>query len=208
MKAFVAVAVALMVGLGLLSPGPARAQKQFVPSSTKVAILPTLNTSQEKDAKQRDAQREAVDKSLAEAFSSRGFVVLDAGVVQNAIASSKIDLADEENHKRATLFTIGRACGADVIVFVNITNVSQALHQNFWAANREGTASLKTWVLETEGEKAPLSAKVLSSKSGGSYFAGLDKGSSRIVRACANAVRQGLADYLKPYAVTKPTSDK
>lgn len=191
-----------------MMPRPVMAQKQFVPASTKVAILPSLNTSQEKDAKQRDAQREAVDKALAEAFAARGFVVLDSTAIQNALASTKIDLADEENQKRANLFEIGRACGADIVVFVNITNVAQALHANFFVANREGTAALKTWVLETEGEKAPLSAKILSSKSGGSYFAELDKGSSRIVRACVNAVRQGLADYLKPYPVTKSTTGR
>lgn len=173
------------------------------PSNTTVAILPVLNSSGEKDQSQKQKQTESGDAELRKEFTERGFKVLDRASVEKAIADLKIDFSDEEQQKRDNLYKVGRAASASIVVFVVVTDVHQTLHQNLLSASREGTAKLKTWVLDVTNEKPMINAVVKEGKSGGGYFAGLDKGSARIVIAVANGIRDTLKDFFKPYPVAK-----
>ena len=120
--------VALLCGLSLAALCGA-AQPHYDPAKTRVVLVPLLNLSGEKweDLKQRQ-----VDKGngyLREAFSARGFQAIDPSLLASKMEQLQIDLTDEEQQKRAILYEIGRAVGADLIVCALITDTDQSLHR-------------------------------------------------------------------------------
>lgn len=174
---------------------------KLVPTSTKVALVPVINTSGEKWQELKDRQCLRANEFLSTEFGSRGFQLISVERVKSEVAKLKIDFTDEEQQNRATLYSLGQACEADVIVFAVITDTTQRLIQQFLSAKREGTAKLKVWVLNVKEQSPYLSAKSVEAKSGGGFFAGLDKGSDRQVIAVANGLRDVLKDFFAPYPV-------
>lgn len=176
-----------------------RNQQTDVTGSTRVAIIPVVNLSGDEWKELLERQCQKGDAYLLEQFGGRGFHAVPAEQVKAAIETLKIDLADEEQHKRATLIQIGKAVEADLVVFAVITDTSQKLIQQLLSAKREGRAKVKLWLLDVRTEEPILSAKSVEGKSGGGSFAGLNKGSDRQVIAVANALRDGLKDFFKKY---------
>jgi len=120
--------VPFLGGLFLASHAFAAAQ-QYTPSGTRVALVPLLNVSGERWA---DLKRRQVDKGnefLREAFGDRGFQVVDPALLAAKTAELGIDLSDEEQQKRSTLYRLGRAVDADLIVCALITDTDQTEHR-------------------------------------------------------------------------------
>lgn len=175
----------------------------FDPKTTTIALVPVLNLSGEKWAELKERQCQRGNAFLSEQFGNRGFTVLPSAVVQSQIEGLKIDFADEEQQKRAVLYDLGRKLKADLVVMVVITDTSQRTIQQFLSSKKEGTAKLKLWLIDVKKEQPILSAKAVEGKSGGGFFAGLDKGSDRQVIAVANGLRDGLKDFFSRYPEIK-----
>ena len=175
------------------------------PSATKVAIVPVLNLSGETWEEAKVKQADRGDEELSALFRERSFQVIDPAKVKAAVADLKIDLTDEEQQKRETLYQIGEAVEADLVVFVVITDVDQRKVTKFLVSSTEGKAKMKAWLLNVKEKKPVFSAKTFegASKSGGLFEVG-EKGSHRKQLAVANGIRKLFVDeYLKPYPVTE-----
>ncbi len=175
---------------------PARSQDKYLPEHTTVAIVPIVNSGGEKNDGFRTKQTESGNAELVKEFTERGFQPVSSDAVNKAVADLKIDLTDEEQQKRENLYKIGKAVNADLVVFAVITDTAQQFHVGVFTNSREGRAKIKLWLLDVKNEKPILSAVVKEGKSGGSFFAGLDVGSTRIIIAVANGERDALAKLL------------
>jgi hypothetical protein len=170
-----------------------------------IAILPLINQSGEKWQELKDRQTAAGENWLRKEMARHGFVVLSQESVAASMKTVGVDLTDEENQKREPLYEIGRETKADYVFFAVITDTNQKLIQQFLSSKREGTAKIKIWLLDVTSEKPILSAKLSEGKSGGGFFAGLDKGSDRQVQAVINSLNDALKDFLKDYPALDST---
>ena len=196
----------LLPGLLLLSPfsyADSKDAAPYQPPETTVALIPVINQGGEKNEGYKAKQTENGDKELRKEFTEHGFKIADEAAVTKAIADLKVDLTDEEQQKKDTLYKIGKAANADLVVLAVITDTAQQFHQGILSNSREGKAKVKMWLLDAKAEKPIFSAVTHEGKSGGGFFAGLDKGSARIIIAVANAERDSLKDFFKPYRKVK-----
>ncbi len=203
MKRALPTVCALLLPTLVMASAQDKTVTTYTPATTTVAILPVVNSGGEKNEGYKAKQTENGGKELVKEFTEHGFKTADDAAVAKAIADLKIDLSDEEQQKRENMLKIGQAVNADLVVFAVITDTSQQMHQNVFSNNREGKAKVKMWLLDVKGQSPIFSAVTSEGKSGGSYFSGLDKGSARIVRAVANAERDSLKDFFKPYKAEK-----
>src|SRR5690242_13363106 len=150
----------------LTAPKPANATSapldapRYVPAQTRVLLLPVINLSGEKDRKQRNDQTATGQKELEKQFRSRGFQIIGSADTKKTLAELKIDLTDEENHNRSTLYRIGEALSADIVAFVVITNVDQKRVQRPFGDDDhqlESRANIKVWVLDSKRQQPLLS---------------------------------------------------
>lgn len=216
--------------LALAAGAPASAGPEYNPTTTRVAVVPVVNASEEKWEELKERQAAKGTEVLREAFLKRGFQVLDQAAVAGAMHRLDIDLADEEQQKRETLYRLGRELRATLIVFALITGTEQRVRdllsvsqpppvsvgpippledigkkllEPFIPARREGTVKLKLWLLDVPRQRAILTAKTVQGRSIGGYFAFLDKGSKRQVLAVGDALQALLKDFFKPYPILK-----
>ena len=177
----------------------------YEPRQTRVAILPVINQGGEKDAKQRAEQTKRGHQELIHQFKSRGFRLVDEADIIQVCQDNDIDLQDEEQHKRATFYRIGRAVDADLVVFAVITHVDQrrVLANTSNSQKLEGRASVKTWLLDVKRERPILNAAAWQAGSSRSLFAEFDSGARHIRNAVGGAMKDVLAAFLKPYPVVK-----
>jgi hypothetical protein len=188
-----AVCLAGIVAAVLSTPQSAVQEKRtYAPQMTKVAVIPTVNLSGEKDEAQAESQRASGDKALRELFGRRGFTLVPEEIVVEALAQMKVDTKDEEQHRRAVLMDIGKRCGADLVAFAVVKHVTQHLHRGWWVDRRQGRAQVKLWVLDVPTSQPLVSGVTTEGESGGAFFAEFDKGSARMVLAVANAIRDTL----------------
>jgi hypothetical protein len=183
-------------------PAAVAAIRGFSPATTRVAILPVIDTTGEKDDQRRDqanaARREAYDQ-----FYQRGFQVIDEATVARAVAESGIDFADEEEHRKDNVYKIGRAVDADLVVFVVVSQAYAKVRETTVGEQREGLARTKTWLLDAREQNPLLSAYVREGKSSGLNVAGAKSIRGRMGAAAGNAVRDTLNDVLAPFARDK-----
>jgi len=170
-----------------------------VADAPKVAFLPLQHLSGEKWEDLKRKQIEKGHRYLAGEFKSRGFEVVSAEAVKRVLDESEIDLTDEENHKRAVLFDLGKKLGVDYIFFGVITGTDQKKQDRNLYKDTEGNCDVKMWLLNVREEKPILSAKVFTGRSGGARLSLDNKGSDRQVQATANAIRDGLKDFFADY---------
>lgn len=197
-------ALAAALVLALAAPLPLRAQGkppelgQRNPAATRVALLPVIDTTGEKEDQRRD-QANAVRMELISQFTERGFSVVDEAQVAKAIADRKIDLSDEENQRRGPIYEIGKAAGADLVVFVLVTQAYAKIKKNLFTEEREGLAKTKTWLLDVKAEKPILSGYVWEGKSTGGSGPFTKSNRGRMGAAAGNSIRDVLNDVLKAY---------
>ena len=203
-RQFIGMAGAFLA-VGLLSQVCAAAPENYNPATTTVAILPVIDKTGVKMEKQRIAQIENGKKTLAEQFSRHGFKLVDDSAVARAVADLKINLDDEEEHRRETVYKIGRAVNADLVVFLVVTETRQQLKRSFFSEEKEGLAKIKIWFLDVKRESPILSAVVKEGKAAGKTFLGpaFESGSDRMANAVSNATKQVLEDFFKPYPVVQ-----
>jgi hypothetical protein len=210
------VAAALLSGLMLTAavyPAPAQAQESDIRNASvpairearemKIALLPVVNLSGEKDSRQRRDQGKRGDEELRKLFTERGFLVLGDDVVQKALADENIDLNDEESHNRATLYRLGKATGADLVAFVVITDVEQQRVKTPLTDSQELVAKVKTktWLLDVPGERHILSAARQESQARNMWFAEFDSGARLIRNTVAGCVRDTLKGFFRDHPV-------
>lgn len=218
----------LLFGMAYLSA--AGGSPDYDPANTRVAIIPLVNASEEKWEELKQKQVDRGNEVLHESFIIRGFQVIDQATIADAMHRLDIDLSDEEQQKRDTLYRLGNEVGANLIVFALVTGTEQKVRDlislveppvvsvgpippidditkrvlsPFIPARREGNAKLKLWLLDVQKQKAIITAKTAQGRSIGGYFAFLDKGSKRQVAAVGDALKLLLKDFFKPYPIPK-----
>ena len=177
----------------------------YVPQKTVVAILPVIDATGGKDPNIKAVSN--AQTSLKEQFSRSGFVIAQSADVNSAINHLKIDMTDEEQQKRDTLYKVGSGVKANLVVFVVVTNTDQREVEHLFSTSREGQAKIKIWLLDVNNQYAWLSAKSCEGKDKGRFYAE-HSGSDLAARAVGNAVENGLKDFLKPYHATDVKGDK
>jgi len=164
-----------------------RAPGTYVPGETKVAIIPAVDASGEKREKTNIARCKVVMEAAVRQFHGHGFTIMNADVVTAAIKKLNVDMSDEEQRKRATMLSVGKEAGADLVVFVIITDADDT-----YVAR---AVNIKAWLLDVASEKAFLSARAQQGISNAT--SGLDLG--HIDRALRMAVDDEFKEFLKPY---------
>jgi hypothetical protein len=129
------------------APLPATDSDRYVPQQTTVAILPVIDASGERWKKQSSLIKEGCSQKAIEEFTSHGFNVVPADAVAKAIGDLNVDLTDEEQQKRDTLYKVGKALKADLIMFVVIAETQQKEVDRFLWTSRHGSAKVKVWLL-------------------------------------------------------------
>lgn len=172
----------------------------YVPAQTKVALLPTVNTSSEKWQELKDQQCQRGDGTLRTLFESYGFHVLSAAAVKTYLDKESIDLTDEENWNRRTLADIGKGLGVRLIAFAPVIDTLQKKDEKLFVTSQVGIAKLRVWLLDTETGTAHLTGKPLEGKSQNDFGG---KGSDRQIRAVDLALEAALKEFFKPYKKVK-----
>lgn len=200
MRRRTAVLGGLLLATGLVTGAQAKHNRdslRYAPEKTTVALVPAVNASGEKWDEARAKQTRRATDEMRRDFEARGFRVLEAADVEDAVKATDADLNDEEQQNRATLFRIGREAKADLVAFAVITDVRQEPLSSGANPTLEGKARVKVWLLDVRDELPLLSARTFE---GGSRD-GLIRGSERIIRAVGFAARNALKEFLKPYPV-------
>lgn len=190
----------LGVAAAVLYCGPAAAQRpapEYVPGNTVVCVLPVINKSGEKSAKQNADQAIKAHDRIVALFKERGFIVSPEAAGTDAIKRLDVDIQDEENYNRATLYKIGAEAKADLMVFAVITNVEQAIERRWTGERKQGRATVKMWLLDVKEKKAILSA--VSKEASAEGIVGWQKGSKQIRDAASRAAGNALSDFLEKY---------
>lgn len=204
-------ALSALMGLALAAVGAgiSGAQKtpEYTPATTKVAILPILNTSGEKWEELRTRQEKEANSFLTKEFSSRKFTLVPSESVKATLDDLKLDMSDEENWKRENLYKVGEASGARLVMLAIITGTSQKRTNNFLSIRVEGWCDMKVWLVDVEKKRAIISAKTIRGESKhDDVFGGL-KGSDLQVTAVANGLRDALKEFLAPYPAVTITKE-
>lgn len=179
---------------------------RYVPAATRVLLLPIVNLSGEKDKKQRADQTAAAQKEFDKQFRSRGFQIVEDTETEKTLADLKIDMTDEENHNRATLYKVSEAVKADIVAFAVITNVDQKRVQRPFGDDDhqlESRANVKIWLLDAKQQQPILSGVRQEAQAKNILFASFDSGARLIRKAVEGAVRDSLKQPLAPYPVAR-----
>ena len=170
-------------------------------SRPRIAILPTINASGEKDDGLKTLQKEIADKYLTDEFTARRFTVIPSEKVNAVVTRLKLDMSDEEAWKREVLFQLGDKLGADFVIFDVITDNGQQRSQNFFSNRVEGWVAEKMWLVNVQKRSAVLSAKAFKGSSKHSEFVGGTVIGTELQKM---AVKNGLADILKDFFAPYP----
>lgn len=187
-----------LIAFAQQSQGIQNEMRKFDPPMTKVAILPVIDMTGEKEDQKRD-QANAVFKEMNDQFSQRGFQIVDPTEVTKAIEEQKLDFNDEEFHRRDSILKVGEAVQADLVIFSVVTQAYAKEKVNLFNNEREGLAKTKTWFLDVKEAKPILSAYVWEGKSTGSLGVGQKGNRGRMGAACGNSIRDVLNKTLKDY---------
>ena len=174
-----------------------------------ITLIPASNLSSEKWAELKENQVKKIAEYLNETLTPRQFVISSADSVSTQLTALKIDLSDEEQPKRAPLLQIGKVLNVDFVLYEQVMNTEQKQQERFLYKDLEGICEVKIWLIDVKAEKAILSAKTFVGRSGGARLSADHKGSERQIQAAANAVANGLKDFLKQFPIekTKRTGD-
>lgn len=178
---------------------PLRAQ------DTKVVVLPVINGSGEKDERQRYDQAVKGDQELQKVFSERGFDVISGQAVHRMLIDNEIDLTNEENWNRATLYKVGKKLNAHLVVFVVIDNVEQVRQFTPVTKDQElvGKVRCRTWVIDAVNERAIIASKKTEASSKNFIYAEVDSGARLIRNTVPKAVKSGVEEFVNGYRKSK-----
>lgn len=176
-------------------------------SAPSIAIVGVLNSSGEKWEDLKQKQVKAVMDYLHMEFQKRGFNITPGHTVTQCLTDMKLDMNDEENHRRPVLYEIGRKLDVDFVLFGVIASTRQHERNRFLYTDIEGETQAKIWLLDVRHELPVVSAKTFTGRSGGYRGAPLlTKGSDRQVQSAINAFRDALSDFIKSFPMTQDKS--
>lgn len=175
-----------------------QAQSGVAPTGPRVAMIPTLNLSGESWNDLMTRQNERINSYLSSEFTKRRFRLVDSADLADAVREMKLDLRDEENHRRAVLLDLARKVEADYIYFNVVTFTDQKTHDRDNYTDREGRTDVKIWFLETKTERAIYSGRTFVGRSGGMRVT--LRPSDRQLQAGVNAVRDAIQPFFKEFA--------
>lgn len=172
-----------------------------------IAIIGVLNLSGEKWEELKKKQVTAVTDYLHAEFRKRGFRITPSHVVSQCLADMKLDVNDEENHRRSVLYEIGRQLDVDFVLFGVIISTRQHERSRFLYTDVEGETQAKIWLLDVRRETSIVSGRTFTGRSGG-YRGGplVTKGSDRQMQSAINAFRDALSEFLRGFPVTPDNS--
>lgn len=165
-----------------------------------IAILPIINLTGEKWEELREKLEDRLTKKLNEVFEERGFNVVKRFVVESAIDELKIDLTDEENHRKDILYSIGEKSTARLAVFVVLTNNTQRTKNNFFTSTPEGEVTVKYWLVDCKSKTSIFSAKSETAKARPKVIAGA-KGSDQQLTAADRVIPAAFKDFLEEFPI-------
>ena len=182
----------------------------YNPAQTVVTILPVADETPDKAP---DLQKRFILKAqqeLSMRFAERGFKITSDTDVVNYLDAQKIDMNDQDNWNRRTLFQIGKDLHSNLVVFLDIVKTESKWHGGTLIIDRkrEGNADLKMWLVDADRQEAILSGAKTTGKSaandtgiflGGGLFNQFG-GSEFTIRAIGN----GTKDLLKPFLAAYP----
>ncbi|MFN3729052.1 MAG: hypothetical protein ACK4XJ_05005 [Fimbriimonadaceae bacterium] len=164
-----------------------------------VVALPVVNQTGEKWVEHRTRLEERLNRGVKQAFESRGFTLVDAAMVNQTLNELRVDLTDEEFHRRDPLYSIGEKCKADYIILLVLTENGQNVRNNFFVSTHEGYVTVKVWLLDVKKKEPILSAKSETAKARPSGPLGLTKGSDAQLTAADRVVPAILKPFLDKY---------
>lgn len=168
----------------------------------KVAILPVIDVTGEKDDQRKD-QSNAVLREATDQFRQRGFVVVEGALVEKAIADLKLDFTDEETQRRENIYAVGKAVDADLVILSVVTNVYSKQRDAALTRKLEGLGKTKSWFLEVRTETPIFSAYVWEGKSEGDLAVGRKGIRGRMSAAAGNSIRDVLNETLANFPRNK-----
>lgn len=171
----------------------------YVPSETRVLVVPPMNTSGDKYEEMKQNQIDEARKTLRSRFAERGFQLVSEEESAQIFKDSGVDFADEENWRKEPLYKMGEAAHARLVVFTVIERTYQKKTERLLGESLEGYAALKTWLLDVQDKKPILSAAKFEAKSSRNA----NTGSLKQIRAVRLGLDEQLKEFLKPYPTLK-----
>ena len=192
-----------LFSLALLVSQPGFSQE----SAPSITILPVVITSGEKWEELRNNLTKRTHDQLVKVFKDRGFSIAPEETVKAKLQELKIDLTDEENHRRDTLYSVAEGLQTDYVIFFVITNNTQRTKTNVFSQVREGEVTAKYWLLDVKKREAVYSAKSETAKARPhADFGVAPKGSDQQLTAADRVVPAALKDFLAKFPEIKKGS--
>jgi hypothetical protein len=186
--------------------------KVYDPATTKVAILPFVNATEEK---WRDRQR-ACDRGtnkLRGAFGKRGFQVLGDKLVRGALSKLAVDLSRAEQRSLVTYEKVAGEVGADLVVCGALLRFEE---ESTWGigGRKSGHATIEVSMFDAKASRYRLYTVLQGESQGAGSRSAVDDNIDAISRLlvkgttfCEMAVEDGIVkaikDFLKPYPEKK-----
>jgi hypothetical protein len=197
--------------LGLLTPvlgqkAPTETPKPaYDPAKTRVAILPVVNKADEFNKSFQEKIKAQAQKALTERFTLRGFEVVEQSVVDKAVEETKFDGQDRENWHTNTILPLGKKLNARLILLCVVTDAHNKTNNTFLTdilgvgGAKEGIATVRAYLVDTENGKTLLNGTSKQGKSSGAAFGNFDKGMDRQARAVVRGFDIALHEFLAAY---------
>ena len=182
------------------APPPALARPA---SSIKVAILPVVAAWSDADEPARAERVAQGSDDLLKLFAERGFSLIDGESVARAVADLKLDMNRPADRTRASLDRIGDALGADWVVLVTVTELTQQRVKAPITDTDElvTRATMQTWVIDLAEGKTLLGGESSSCPLHS------DPGARKPKNVVGAAAREALRGVLAPFPVRKERAD-
>jgi hypothetical protein len=173
----------------------------FVPSATRVLVMPSVNVSYENDDGIRRDQIKTSNETLIRLFKAKGFDVINEQKDVSSFFDNVEGLDNEVNLNAAMIFKKAANCPVkpNLILFNAITENFQKESTNPFQIQRESFSSIRTWMLNPETKEIYIDGR---RRNGGSTknFSSLRGKYSRAVEV---ALDVQFKDFLKGYKNAK-----
>jgi hypothetical protein len=167
----------------------------YKPSATTVAVLPSINISEDKWKDLKAKEAEHARQTTADLFSIRGFQIVPPEQVDQAVTKLNLDLTNEDQWTKSNFYKVGKEVNADLVAFVLIKQTRQKTVGGIFLQQYQGEAELDVWLVDAKQEKPILNDDPARGKATG----GVRATASRRLAAIKFAVEKAFDNVLKPY---------
>ncbi len=183
----------------ILTTALLRQTPTYVPAQTRVLVVAPVDASGDKQATTSTEEIAEAKSTLTDKFTGRGFVVVADADAAAAATAAGVDFTVLANRSLDNLYKIGAAANARLVVFTTIEKTGQKMKARFMDNHLDGTATLRTWLLDVQNKQAILSGE--EKKADSTSMGAKEK--NRQVRAVRIALDEQLHDFVKPYPEVK-----